>query len=195
MDTKITSAGKKIRAIRESKSIDIETLAERSMLTPEQISAIEDKETLPSLSPLIKIARALGVRLGTFLDDADMSNIGAVVCRAGERKVGINFSNDASWEGETMQYFPLSDAKENRHIEPFIIDILPTEKTAYTMESHEGEEFIYILDGTVEISYGKHTYTLNAGDSIHYDCIVRHHVHTASGCSSARILAVVYVPF
>lgn len=187
-----TSAGMKIRAIRESKNMDVETLAERALLTVEQVEAIENSGILPSLSPLIKIARALGVRLGTFLDDMD--SLGAVVCRASERKRGINFSNDITSQEDSMKYFPLSNAKENRHIEPFVIDIKPTEKEAYVPETHEGEEFIYVLEGKVEIYYGKHDYVLSVGDSIHYDCIVKHHVHSADN-TPAKILAVVYVPF
>ena len=186
-----TGAGMKIRSIRESKNMDVETLAERALLTVEQVETIEGGNTLPSLAPLIKIARALGVRLGTFLDDVE--SLGAVVCRAAERTGGYDFSNDNASQVDLMRYFPLSNAKENRHIEPFVIDIKPSEKHEYITQNHEGEEFIYVLEGEVEIDYGKHKYLLGAGDSIHYDCIVKHHVHAASD-KPAKILAVVYVP-
>ena len=62
--------GEKIKSLRENKGISIEELAERSGLAIEQIERIENNIDLPSLAPLIKIARVLGVRLGTFLDDA-----------------------------------------------------------------------------------------------------------------------------
>lgn len=71
--------GEKIKALREDKSISIEELAQRSGLAIEQIERIENNIDIPSLAPLIKIARVLGVRLGTFLDDQD--EIGPVVCR------------------------------------------------------------------------------------------------------------------
>ncbi|MDE6633795.1 MAG: helix-turn-helix transcriptional regulator, partial [Bacteroidaceae bacterium] len=58
--------GLKIQRIREAKDISIEEVAERSGLSVEQIQNIENNQNLPSLGPLIKIARALGVRLGTF---------------------------------------------------------------------------------------------------------------------------------
>ena len=61
--------GEKIKALREAKEISVAELAERSGLAEEQINRIENNVDLPSLAPLIKIARALGVRLGTFLDD------------------------------------------------------------------------------------------------------------------------------
>ena len=56
-----------------------------------------------------------------------------------------------------------------------------------------GEEFIYVLRGRMEISYGKNTYLLEEGDSIYYDSIVPHHVHGYQG-EAAQILAVVYTP-
>ena len=65
---------------------------------------------------------------------------------------------------------------------------------AITMHYHNFYEIIYVLEGVVEIDYGKHKYLLGTGDSIHYDCIVKHHVH-AAGDKAAKILAVVYVPF
>ena len=71
--------GKKIRSLRESKQMEIEVLAERAQLPLEQVKAIEDDGPLPGLAPLIKIARVLGVRLGTFLDD--QQSVGAVVSR------------------------------------------------------------------------------------------------------------------
>ena len=50
------------------------------------------------------------------------------------------------------------------------------------------------MKGQVEIAYGKETYTLNEGDSIFYDSIIKHHVHGVAG-QAAKILAVVYIPF
>lgn len=72
--------GEKIKSLRTLKEISIEELAERSELTVDQIRRIEDNIDIPSLAPLIKIARTLGVRLGTFLDDQP-DEVGAVVCR------------------------------------------------------------------------------------------------------------------
>lgn len=60
--------GEKIKALREDKSISIEELAQRSGLAIEQVERIENNIDIPSLAPLIKIARVLGVRLGTFLE-------------------------------------------------------------------------------------------------------------------------------
>lgn len=81
--------GEKIKSLRETKEISVAELAERSGLAEEQINRIENNVDLPSLAPLIKIARALGVRLGTFLDDQEEQ--GAVVCRKESAKIQSAF--------------------------------------------------------------------------------------------------------
>ena len=192
MSNKNTVVGSKIKGIRESKSLSVEEIAERSGLSVEQVNSIENDENLPSLGPLIKIARALGVRLGTFLDDSDA--LGPVVCRAEEHNNSISFSNDASDARKNMEYFSLAKEKAGRHMEPFIIDIQPSEEKDFKLSAHEGEEFIFVRSGELEIEYGKEKYLLKEGDSIYYDSIVKHHVHGVAG-KAARILALVYIPF
>ena len=187
-----TIVGKKIKSIRESKNISIDELSERSGLTTVQISSIEESENLPSLAPLIKIARVLGVRLGTFLDDND--ELGPVISRKETKKESISFSGGATNARTHMEYFSLAGHKSGRHIEPFVIDIQFEKDDKYVLSAHEGEEFIYVLEGEVEINYGKDVYLLTQGDSIFYDSIVEHHVHAKEG-KAAKILAVVYAPF
>ena len=183
--------GEKIKALRESQSITQEELAKRSGLGIEQVIRIESNEDLPSLAPLIKIARVLGVRLGTFLDDQDEN--GPVICRKDEVQNSISFSNNAIQSRRHMTYHSLSRSKADRHMEPFIIDIEPTDSTDIVLSTHEGEEFILVMQGVMEICYGKHTYLLEEGDSIYYDSIVPHHVHAYKG-EAAKILAVIYTP-
>ena len=184
--------GEKIKSIRETKQISVSELAERTGLAEEQINRIESNVDIPSLAPLIKIARALGVRLGTFLDDQD--EVGAVICRKEESaKSTISFSNNSMNARTHMHYQSLSKSKADRHMEPFIIDIEATNETNYEVSSHEGEEFIFVMEGKVEIAYGKKNHVIEAGDSIYYDSIVPHHVHGFEG-QAAKILAVVYTP-
>ena len=190
----INIVGSKIRGLRETKQLSIEEIAERSGLSAEQIISIENDENLPSLGPLIKIARALGVRLGTFMDDNDA--LGPVICRAEERdqQSSISFSNGAVDARKNMDYHPLAKQKAGRHMEPFVIDINTSDENNYQLSAHEGEEFIFVMQGEVEIAYGKDKYRLAEGDSIYYDSIVKHHVHGVPG-KAAKIMAVVYIPF
>lgn len=189
----LVSVGTRIKAIRESKSLTISQIAERSGLTVDQVERIEANEHQPSLSPLIKIARALGVRLGTFLDDMD--NMGPVVCRRNELAKSISFSSKASCTHNDLSFYSLAVSKTGRHMEPFLIDIDSAScNNGYQLSSHEGEEFLYVLEGNIEVTYGKDTYRLEQGDSIYYDSIIDHNVHAADA-SAARILAVVYTPY
>ena len=185
--------GGKVRSIRESRKLTIDEVVERSGVSKVQIERIENDIEIPSLAPLIKIARVLGVRLGTFLDD--QTELGPVVSRAKDLTDNntIRFTNDSTVSRKHMEYHSLSQDKAGRHMEPFLIEIVPGQNE-FTLSSHEGEEFIYVLEGIVEIDYGKEKYTLEAGDSIYYDSIVAHHVH-AQNDVPARILGVVYTPF
>jgi len=186
------SIGLKVEQIRESRKISRQELAERSELDAELIAQIESGELIPSLAPLIKIARVLGVRLGTFLDDLD--NIGPVVKRANDRRKMMMFSEKSHAGSSDLDFFALASDKTGRHMEPFVIDIHPSSAKEVVLSAHEGEEFIFVLSGEVEIAYGRETYLLAEGDSIYYDSIVSHNVH-GKGDGEARILAVVYTPF
>ncbi|MDR1436951.1 MAG: XRE family transcriptional regulator [Candidatus Symbiothrix sp.] len=182
--------GSRIKTLRESQSLSPEEMAERSGLDVEQIRRIESDTEFPSLAPLIKIARVLGVRLGTFLDDHDES--GPVISRKGNQRESIRFSNGQPASKANLDYYSLSPDKSGRHMEPFIIQMNAAEND-FRLSSHEGEEFIYCLEGCVEIIYGNSTYLIEEGDSIYYDSIVAHHVHAARS-RNARILAVIYTP-
>jgi transcriptional regulator with XRE-family HTH domain len=187
--------GGKIAAMREAKRMSVRDVAERTGLSVEQIERIEKEVDFPSMAPLIKIARTLGVRLGTFLDDHE--DIGPVIRRGGDvaATAGLASSNEEVQGRRHMTYHALANDKSGRHMEPFFIEVAPSAgDDAFRLSSHEGEEFIYVLEGAVEINYGTATYVLEAGDSIYYDSIVTHHVHAAGG-RMARILGVIYTPF
>jgi transcriptional regulator with XRE-family HTH domain len=186
------TVGEKISQIRQMKKVSVEELAERTGMDNSLIQKIEKDKNVPSLAPLIKIARALGVRLGTFLDDS--SSYGPVVVRSGEYHKGVRFTSQQSETREHLNFFSLAFDKVGRNMEPFIVDIEPSQKSDYMLSTHEGEEFIYVLEGEIEINYGKEIYNLKKGDSIYLDSIVMHNVHAGNN-SPARILAVVYAPF
>lgn len=184
--------GKKISQIRESKKVSQEELAEKTHLDVDELTKIEKGEVLPSLAPLIKIARALGVRLGTFLDDN--SNLGPAIVRANEHEQGVRFSSQQSGSREHLNFLSLAFDKVGRSMEPFIVEIEPGQQSDYMLSSHEGEEFIYVLEGEIEINYGKELFRLKKGDSIYMDSIVSHNVH-AGNDQPAKILAIVYAPY
>lgn len=183
--------GKKIREFREFRQISREDLALNANLDKDQLKKIEEKNVMPSLGHLIKISRALGVRIGTFLDDQDQ--LGPAIVRAGEEKSSLSFSTKDESTREHLNFFSLAQDKAGRHMEPFIVEIEPSKESDYKLSSHEGEEFIYVLEGSIEINYGKDLYRIDKGDTIYLDSVVAHNVHAADN-KPAKILAVVYTP-
>jgi len=184
--------GTKIAQIREQRDLSVERLAELSSVSVSMIEQLEEGLLAPSLAPLMKIARALGVRLGTFLDDAPQS--GPVMVNGGRSDRIIRFSGDQEpSDRSSLDFFSLAADKKDRHMEPFVITVRPGEEKELNLSEHEGEEFIYVLDGMITVHYGKDTYELEAGDSIYYDSVVPHYVHT-TGEGESRILAVIYAP-
>jgi transcriptional regulator with XRE-family HTH domain len=187
--------GERITELCKTYSISRETLAERSGLPAALIQKIEEEGLIPDLAPLIKISRALGVRLGTLLDDHE--ELGPVITRSGEAARAPRFvtgnagvsAGDSSHKG--LNFNALAADKGGRHMEPFIVDI--ESGAEQDKSAHEGEEFIYILSGALSLEYGSTKQVLKAGDSVYYDSIVPHRVLAAGG-ESAKILAVIYTP-
>lgn len=183
--------GAKIKELRKSRKISTEDLAKESNIDLNIIKNIEDGEVVPSLTPLTKIARSLGVRLGTFLDDVPQT--GPIIVKNGKSNQTVYFSGkENQTDISALEFHSLAAGKHDRHMEPFLIDV-HSDNDNITLSSHEGEEFIYVLEGEIEIKYGQDNYVISKGDSIYYDSIVPHHLHSHDGKTS-KILAVVYTP-
>lgn len=185
------TVGNKIKSLRETQQMSMAELAENSGLTQAEIETMETTDTIPSLAPLIKVARALGVRLGTFLDDN--THLGPVINKKDEHLKSKSFSSQVSQDNSHLDFYALAGKKSGRHMEPFLIDIEKSDEQQPVLSTHEGEEFIYVLTGSIQIIYGKNTYKLDAGDSIYYDSIVEHLVSAASN-EPTKVLAIIYTP-
>ena len=79
-----STMGRRIADYRNRQGLTLEDLAERSGLEMDFLAAVEEDEVIPSLGPAIKIARAFGVRLGTFMDDQITSD--PLIIRLAERR-------------------------------------------------------------------------------------------------------------
>jgi len=186
--------GERIAEIRKTYSISREVLSERSGVSADLITIIEDDGHIPDLAPLIKIARGLGVRLGTLLDDNEQ--LGPVICRAEQAADTTRFKTGlpegaAAGGHHGLSFNALAVDKNGRHMEPFIVTIQTDANQKKS--THEGEEFIYVLEGTLLLEYGMDKETLNTGDSVYYDSIVPHRVFSADD-NPVKILAVIYTP-
>ncbi len=183
--------GNKIKTLREAKGFSVKELSQKAKISEEQLVTLEESEVLPSVAPLINIAKVLEVHMGMFFNDDN--SLGPVVCRKDESDERVNLASAKSKEHQHMNYFSLAKTKSGRHMEPYIINLEACAEKDFIMSSHEGEEFIYVLEGAIVITYGENVYTLFAGDSIYYDSIVEHHVEC--DCEvGAKVLAVVYSP-
>ena len=183
--------GNKIRTLREAHGLSIDSDTDVRV-----IEQLESGEAATSLAPLIKLTRALGVRLGTLTDDD--AQIGPAFTDADSMQAGtvVRAFGTTSDAGD-LNYFSLAAGRPSRHIDPFVITITPSGETNHVLKGHEGEEFLYGLEGEIEIEYGSgpngRVYVLGPGESIYYDSIVPHQVR-AHDNQNAKFLAVVYTP-
>ena len=187
MESKI---GGRITAFRQKQGLSLAELSDRTGLGEKFLAAVEGENLYPSLGPLLKIARALGVRLGTFLDDQVSRD--PLIVRLQDREEELTMQK-ASDKPPALHFHSLGKGKSDRHMEPFFIEMLPEPSEDKKLSFHEGEEFIVVVSGEVEIVYGKETSILGAGDSIYFNSVVPHSV-AAAGDAKAEIYAVLYFP-
>lgn len=187
MDKKV---GERIRAFREKQNLSLADLAGRTGLEEDFLGAVETKDLYPSLGPLLKIARALGVRLGTFLDDHVSRD--PLIVRLAERKEEFSMHQDGD-KPASHEYYSLGKGKTDRHMEPFFIVMNPEPEEDMALSVHEGEEFIVVVSGQVRLAYGREVSILGPGDSIYYNSVVPHNL-SAAGTEPASIYAVLYFP-
>lgn len=179
----------RIVTFRERLGLSQAELAVNSGVDLGLVAAVEAGQAYPALGVLLKLSRALGQRLGTFMDDHfDLPD--PLIVRARDRQAGFR-PHLGSGGGETIRYFPLGRGKADRHMEPLYLEISPEEPA--TLTSHEGEEFLIALTGQLVIQFGKERHTLEPGDSVYYNSIVPHAV-TAGGGVPATAYAVIYQP-
>ncbi len=182
--------GARVKKLMSEKNISVDQLAEQTGLTSEFITQVQTEDVFPSLGPMLKISRALGVRLGTLLDDQVSPD--PLIVRQDDPKEEIKILADKDKPVE-MKFYSLGKGKTDRHMEPFFIEILPESSKEKRLSTHEGEEFIIVTEGEIEVLYGKETHHLKKGDSIYYNSVVPHYVSCLSK-EKACIYAVLYIP-
>jgi transcriptional regulator with XRE-family HTH domain len=182
------SVGKRIQTYRDKLDMSVYDLAQKSGIDEKVINAIEKGEVMPALGVLTKISRALGQRLGTFMDDQFKPD--PIITRAKDieakkvKKEGVNALGYSSHS--------LALGKPDRHMDPFRIEF--DKDGVDELSSHEGEELIICIDGEVELTYGAEKTLLKAGDTAYYNSVVKHSLRAAGG-KPASIYGVVFMPF
>ena len=175
---------KNIKKIRLSKNLSQEKLAELSGLTKGYISKIEKSDTAPPLSTLSKIATALKVDITLLTaEHAEITkDIDICIVRKGEGKK-VSSATLVGYHYEALAY-----KKSGKNMEPFFLEPAFDEKVVFM---HDGEEFMYVLEGVHEFIYDNKRYILKEGDSIYFDSRIPH-TGRSLGKKKAKILAVMY---
>ncbi len=182
--------GEKIRELREKRGLSLQDMANRTGYTSALLSQVENHLISPPLGALIKIAKALEVKVGTFFGEEPRESYAIV--RRDERK---HISRYASKEGVSYGYVyeSLGFDKKDRQMEPFLVTLEPATVKSEKLSTHDGEEFIFVLEGEMEAILGGHKDVLHPGDSIYYDSTIPHKVQCHRDIPT-KILAVIWAP-
>ena len=185
---KESSVGKRIRTYREKLDMSVFDLAQKSGIDEKVINSIEKGQVLPALGVLTKLSRALGQRLGTFMDDQFKPD--PIITRAKDLE-----ANAVAKEGTNVLGYAshsLALGKPDRHMDPFRIEFAAD--GVDEVSSLEGEELIICIAGEVELTYGNEKSVLMPGDTAYYNSVVKHGLRALGG-KPASIYDIVFMPF
>lgn len=180
------SIGDRIRKARETHGLTLEDLSARTGIDMAALKGVESNEVMPPLGELIKLGKALQTGM-SYLVSPGMEKPMTVV-RANDR---LPFSRYGGGRRERYgySYESLAPEKANRLMEPFVVTLTPTE--ADEPSTHDGQEFLFVLQGEMMARIGDRTEILGPGDALYYDSSQPHLVKCA-GSQETKILAVIY---
>ena len=180
--------GDHVRKFRESQGLTIQQLAERTGFSAALISQIENRMVSPSLGTLVAIANAFDTSVSAFIGGKEERAFSIVrkEDRTTVSRVGLKEGGRAAYT-----YEALGAGKAGRKMEPFLVRLKPLLDRNVARNSHEGEEFLFVLSGKVEVFLDRYSDVLSEGDCIYYNSTIPHHVHSTEE-KEALILAVIY---
>jgi len=187
--TSAVEVGKKIKELREARKMSLQDLADKTGYSSALLSQFENHMFSPPLGALVRLSAALGVNVSDFLGESREQRPFILVRREKHDVV----SSVSSREGVNLgySYEALGCGMSGHRMEPFIVTLEPVPIREKHLSVHEGEEFIYVLEGKMKIMLREDTEVLEPGDSIYFKCTMPHHV-TCDGDEPARILAVIF---
>lgn len=188
-EVKELQIGQQIRQLRQEQRMTLQDLSKATDLSKPLLSQIENEQVIPPLATLLRIAKALGTPLHTFFQDEDNTQK-CLVVRAGEQHP-TRRRPKLDGPPQPYRYSSLAYGKKHKHMEPFLMEFEPHQTEQVFQVQHPGEEFLYLLEGSVELCYGDDVYVLNAGDSAYWDSNELHSVK-AAGEQVARGIAIFY---
>lgn len=179
--------GERVKQVREQKGLSLEDVSQRTDIDPSYLKQIEEGDVAPPLGVIIKLAKALEMKMGYFISGEE--NRPYTIVRQKDRKLVSRYdAKKGKYYG--YEYESLAPHKKDRHMEPFLVTLVPS-ATEEERSAHDGQEFIYVLEGKMEVRLQDEIYVLEPGDAIYYDSTVPHLVK-CHGPDTTRILAVLY---
>jgi len=164
--------GSKVRELRQKRNYTLEDLVTKTGLSKSVLAEIESDGVVPPVSTLIKLGKALHVGMAYFFEEVK-GGVKISVTRSGER-IKIK-RRPHHHEGEVdYVYESLETKKPDKHMEPLFVEFQPLNTADMVFMSHEGEEFLYVLEGTLEFRTDDRTEVLEPGDSIYFESEINH---------------------
>lgn len=171
--------GAKIQKIRKSRDWTLESLAKVTGQTPEFMALVESDKMSPPVSFLLRLAGALGVDPGTFLRKEEQAAIR-------DQRAQAFIKRTKSYSYET-----LTPGAEESHLRAFMVTIESHHAHKPVEYRHEGEEFIYVMEGDLEFVLGGKPHVLKKGESIHFNSDIPHKLKSLSN-EPTRCLVMLY---
>lgn len=184
-DKSVDEIGVRVKKLREEKNLSLDELSKLTGFGVDFLESIESNKVQPQLGTVIKLSKALDSafsRLVSGVGDKLYS-----VTRKSEEKP-VSRSTSQKGKKQIYKYKSLATEVKGRHMEALIVQL--EENPGEEMSVHEGEEFIYILDGVAVLKIGEDVFDLNPGDSVYYLSTTPHLIASKRG--KTTILAVIY---
>lgn len=176
---RLTSVGKKIKKARSDKKMSYETLANETGFSIDFLKKVESGRVTPPVGSLLQISRALEIDSGDLLKEEEGRMHDRIKAYA---KRTSNYA-----------YTTLTPGAENKHLKAFRVKIDAMKSHEGVSYNHEGEEFVYVLVGAIEVVVGEHVNTLGPGDSLHFNSGIQHLLKNTGG-TDAELIVVIYNP-
>ena len=181
----VEDVGQRIRKIREEKGLELQELSRLTGFDVQFLSSLEKNEAQPQLGTVIKLSKALDSAFGRLV--SGVGNKLYSITRKNERRT-VSRSTSKSGQKQVYQYKSLAPDVQGRHMEALIVQLEADPDKEFSI--HAGEEFIFVLNGTVLLEIGDDRHELEPGDSVYYLSTTPHHITAKE--DKATILAVLY---
>ena len=180
MNNQIQQIAERMKELREILDISRQELAERVGITAAEYSAYEEATADIPVSVLYSVAQALDTDPTVLMTGEAPRMDRYTVVRQGQG-VEVNRNPDYRFSSLAFNFM-------HREMEPMLVTLSAGDREP-ELVFHEGQEFNYVVEGSVIVTVGNKSFTLHQGDSIYFDAILPHSQTAAEG--TAKFLTVI----